>query len=206
MHHVSVLEAMDACPEAIEWLGHQTSPTAAWRTCKRGDWMLWVLGHLSGPPDSASRRRLVVCARGCAREAWRYVSEAAGETALSIAFCDHLIGEYLAGHADLEDLRAVKEAASVASVAMTALAESAAAWAVEAVAETAMTPTTTSSAAWASAWAAMAVASAAAGEVVWTSSATASLSASLAAAAALRRCAQIVRHHYPKPPDLEYAP
>ena len=34
------LQKMEACQEAIEWVGDRT-PEQAWEECERGDWMLW---------------------------------------------------------------------------------------------------------------------------------------------------------------------
>ena len=32
-----------ACPPACAWLSLQTSPEQAWRTCRQGDWLLWIV-------------------------------------------------------------------------------------------------------------------------------------------------------------------
>jgi hypothetical protein len=39
------LIAMNACNEAVEWVGDKTL-AQAWNTCKRGDWMGWLLAKL----------------------------------------------------------------------------------------------------------------------------------------------------------------
>lgn len=51
------IKHLSPCPEAADWAEHQTSPTAAWRSCERGDWMLWLLGSLNGEPESQARIR-----------------------------------------------------------------------------------------------------------------------------------------------------
>jgi len=66
---VARLKSLDACSDAICWAGKQTDYATLWRDCARGDWMLWLLGKLSGPPHSASRRKLVACALACAETA-----------------------------------------------------------------------------------------------------------------------------------------
>jgi hypothetical protein len=38
------LEDLEACPEAIEWVGTKTL-REAWVTCKKGSWMLWWLAR-----------------------------------------------------------------------------------------------------------------------------------------------------------------
>ena len=61
------LAAIGACSEAVTWARKYRLPLAAWRACKRGDWMLWAVGKLAGPPGSDSRRPLVLAACECAR-------------------------------------------------------------------------------------------------------------------------------------------
>ena len=61
-HHV--------CTESTAWirsLPPDTTARQAWQLCKRGDWMLWLLGQLSDPPESDARKRLVLCTCECAR-------------------------------------------------------------------------------------------------------------------------------------------
>lgn len=67
---------MGACGDAVGWLESLPADTTlddAWRQCERGDWMLWLLGRLSGGPRSKSRRRLVLASCGCARLSLKYV-------------------------------------------------------------------------------------------------------------------------------------
>ena len=61
------LVEMNACREAIEWVGDRDLVTA-WMTCQRADWMLWLAARLL--PDDP-RVILAVCA--CARTALQYV-------------------------------------------------------------------------------------------------------------------------------------
>lgn len=48
------------CQEALDWLETQDAWEAAWQNCKRGDWMLWLLGYLAGPPESKGRKTLAL--------------------------------------------------------------------------------------------------------------------------------------------------
>ena len=57
------------CPEAREWLETQPDARTAWESCRRGDWLLYQLGHARG----VDRRQLVLAACECARMALRYV-------------------------------------------------------------------------------------------------------------------------------------
>ena len=48
------LRALDACAEAIAWVGDRDLPTA-WAECQRGDWLLWLAGRLCQPGDEQHR-------------------------------------------------------------------------------------------------------------------------------------------------------
>ena len=37
------LSEIDACSEAVEWVGKRRSLPRAWQACKRADWMRWLL-------------------------------------------------------------------------------------------------------------------------------------------------------------------
>ena len=67
------LKQYNPCADALAWARTQPSAAVAWRDCTRGDWMLWLVGQLSGPPESASRKALVLAACACARLALPHV-------------------------------------------------------------------------------------------------------------------------------------
>src|SRR3990167_4399803 len=67
------LKQYNPCADALAWAHTQPSAAVAWRDCTRGDWMLWLVGQLSGPPESASRKALVLAACACARLALPHV-------------------------------------------------------------------------------------------------------------------------------------
>ena len=62
----------DACREAREWASKQPSYAAAWRTCPRGDWMLWLIARLG-----CDRRKLTLTCCAVARQVLHLVQ--AGE-------------------------------------------------------------------------------------------------------------------------------
>ena len=66
------LEKLEACPESIEWAKTQPSATAAWRNCKRSDWMLWIACVLC-KQNSKQHRRIVLAACKCVRLALKYI-------------------------------------------------------------------------------------------------------------------------------------
>jgi len=72
---IKPLRKMKACEEALEWAENYDSLEEAWANCERGDWMLWILGKLSGSPRTKSRKKLVLVACQCARLALPYVKE-----------------------------------------------------------------------------------------------------------------------------------
>ena len=69
--HWSTALPANACCDALAWAQTQESATAAWATCERGDWMLWILDKLCRSGEQ--HKRIVLAARGCARLALKYV-------------------------------------------------------------------------------------------------------------------------------------
>ncbi len=67
------LSELGACRVALEWANQYDSLSEAWAKCERGDWMLWLVGRLSGEPDNEKRRKLVLCSCRCARLALPHV-------------------------------------------------------------------------------------------------------------------------------------
>ncbi len=57
---IQKLEKLHACPSAIEWCETQPDYATAWKVCDRGDWMLWLVGRLSGSPKFKSRKKFVL--------------------------------------------------------------------------------------------------------------------------------------------------
>jgi len=58
-----------ACSDAREWAQTQDSFVTAWAACRRGDWMVWLLGILIGRVQAVKRRRLVRCVCDCVEQA-----------------------------------------------------------------------------------------------------------------------------------------
>ena len=72
---IKTLNEMKACGNALKWCNGYESLAEAWAVCQRGDWMLWLLGKLSGKPESDSHKKLVLIACKCARLSLPYVKE-----------------------------------------------------------------------------------------------------------------------------------
>jgi len=69
------IKEMGACEDALKWGNQYNTFPEAWAGCERGDWMLWLLGRLSGKQESDSRKKLVLTACQCARLSLPYVKE-----------------------------------------------------------------------------------------------------------------------------------
>ncbi len=65
--HTDALVKLNACGSGVQWAAKFPDAQAAWDACERGDWMLWLLGKMSGPPGSDSRKAVVLAACECAR-------------------------------------------------------------------------------------------------------------------------------------------
>ena len=219
-----ILKSLNACDEGCEWAGKYTNRSDAWAECPRGDWMLWLLGSLSGPPGSASRKKLALCACECARLSLRYVPAtetrplaaietaeqwAGGESGITIDMVHAAASAAYAAYAAYAAFAAFAAASAAASVDAADAADAAdavdAAYAADAVAY----------AAYAAAFAADAVDAADAADAAASAFAAAYAAAADAAAAdavdaayavaklsVLKECADIVRKHYPKPPRI----
>ena len=165
--NVQPLINMNACEEAVEWAKTQPSAKVAWAKCERGDQMLWLLGKLSGPSESDSRKKLVLCACECARLALPLVPPTKSQPRIAVETAETWAS---GGSATLDDVRAASAAADAAS---------------------------------ASAAAAFAAASASAAADAASAFASADAADADARKGTLSKCADIVRKHYPQPPQLE---
>ena len=128
------LTDLGACRDAVEWAARYKTPQAAWKACKRGDHMLWYCGKVSGPPDSPSRRKLVLVAAECAEtslhliadEETRAICEATLQTCYAYAHGEATLGEVksaaAAAYADAYAARAAAYAADAAAAAAAAYA------------------------------------------------------------------------------------
>jgi len=100
------------CEDAVEWLGGKTDWQAAWDTCPRGDWLLWLYSRLTKrEAGDETHRTLVRIACACART--RLSGMPAGE--LRPLRAVELAERWAAG----EDVprRALRDAADAADVA-----------------------------------------------------------------------------------------
>jgi hypothetical protein len=105
---VEKVRAMGACEDAVEWLSKQKSVKQAWADCERGDWMLWLLGKLSGEPGCEKRKKLVLAACGCARLSLKYVKKGEKRPLIAIQTAE----KWANGKATIEEVRTAAYAAA----------------------------------------------------------------------------------------------
>ena len=107
------LIAMDACSEAVAWIGDRTLPEA-WAECKQPRWMFWWLGRCG-----VERQKLVLAACACARLA---LAHARGpEALLAIEAAEG----WARGAIDIKKVHAAADAAADAGNAAAAAAAAA---------------------------------------------------------------------------------
>jgi hypothetical protein len=169
----ALLVELGACSKAQEWASGK-SLAVVWKTCKRGDWLLWLCGKMADKPNWPTRKEVVLAACDCAELARKYVYK--GEK--RPRKCIETARAWAAGNATLDDIRTARQSADAAAyVAADAYAYAAAA-AVTAAAD---------------AYAAAAAVTAAAAYASADASADAYAAADAAAAKTLAKCAVLVR-------------
>lgn len=84
-HWSAVLERLGACDDAVKWARGITSPALACKACERADWMLWIVGRMSGTRESERRRHLVLVACRCARTALPHAKSPRALEAIELA-------------------------------------------------------------------------------------------------------------------------
>jgi len=202
---IEPLKEMNACGDALEWCEGYKSLAGAWAVCQRGDWMLWLLGKLSGKPESDSHKKLVLTACQCARLSLPYVKVGelrplrAIEAAEAWARGDEGIRR--------EDVRKAADAADAAAYAAYAAYAADAAYAAYAAAAAADAAYAAASASASAAYAAYAAAYAAYAAADAADAADAAYAAAPSAdtsrISTLEKCADIVRDYYPVAPKQE---
>ena len=68
----ALLVELKACPEAREWASGK-SLAVVWKTCKRGDWLLWLCGKMADKPNWPTRKEVVLAACDCAEPSLKHV-------------------------------------------------------------------------------------------------------------------------------------
>ncbi len=140
MNALTLLKQLNACSEALSWVaslptGESTTVTQAWKSCPRGDWMLWF--YQMTHPDNL--RELTLAKGHCANTVRHLMTDPRSLKAVDTAIA---FGE---GRATREELAAAaaayaaNAAAYTAYTTYTATYAAAAAYAANAAAYTAYT-------------------------------------------------------------------
>ena len=200
-----------ACEEARDWARGYPTLDAAWAACPRGDWMLWLAARAIGEPGSDAHRRLVLAACECARTALPYVPAGEDRPIRAIEIAERWARreagatiEHARTAAAFAAAYAAYAASTAASAARAAFAAASAARAADAAAADAAADAVAYAAASAARAADAAAADAAADAVAY---AAANVVAYVAAVRSGRRSevlailADLVRQHYPTPPQ-----
>ena len=116
--NIDQLTTMNACSSAAQWARTQPNPYAAWRTCPRGDWLLWWLTRAG-----LDRKTLVLAACDCARLVLHLDTDEQERPRKAIEAAE----AWTRGAATIEDVRAAAYAAAAYADAAYADADAAAA-------------------------------------------------------------------------------
>ena len=199
------LSAIGACPESVQWACDYTDDATAWRECRRGDWMLWLLGQID-----ADRKRFVLATCGCARLSLHLAPDGEDRPRIAIETAE----AWARGDGPtLDDVRGSAYSATYAAYTA-ADAANAAAYAASYAACAAHAAAYAAYAANAVYYAAHAAAANAANAVYYAAHAAAYAADTAADAAAyadalsveastLSHCADIVRTHFPEVPHVQ---
>ena len=101
----NTLNKHGACSEAVEWCEDQT-PYHAWRSCERGDWLLWICMTLG-----VERKCVVLAACACARTTLQYLAEDESRPRLAIETAE----AWTRGEATIDEVYAAANAADAAA-------------------------------------------------------------------------------------------
>jgi len=191
---ISHLSEISACSEAVAWVKSTKcrSLESAWKKCERGDWMLWYAAKKAGPVGDKRRKRLVLAACECARlslPVWekRYPDDK------RVSECIETAEKWAKNEATLEALRVSRQNCYDAAYAVATNNINDASDATSAYA--AASADAASSADYVSyTCAADAVSAASADDASYAAY------AAYARTASLKKCADIVRKHYPTLP------
>ena len=131
----ALLVELNACSEAREWASGK-SLAAVWKTCKRGDWLLWLCGKMADKPNWPTHKEVVLAACDCAELSLKHVPP--GEE--RPRKCLETVRAWAAGNATIHEVRTAR-AADAAYAYAYAAADAAAAYAADAAAAYATTTT-----------------------------------------------------------------
>lgn len=123
-----LLQGLNACSEARKWASGK-SLAVVWKTCKRGDWLLWLCGKMADKEGWPTHKEVVLATCDCAELSLKYVP--AGEE--RPRKCIEVVRAWAAGNATLDEVKSARHAADAAAAYAYAYAaaDAAAAYAVD---------------------------------------------------------------------------
>ena len=111
--HLELLDKLGACAKAQVFAHTQPDLETAWRTCKRSDWMIWLLDKLGFKDDRAYRLYACRCVRDTpladGRTVWDLLTDPRSRNAVEVA------ERFANGQASQEELDAAWDAAWAAA-------------------------------------------------------------------------------------------
>jgi hypothetical protein len=108
----ALLVELNACSEAQKW-AKDKSLAVVWKTCKRGDWLLWLCGKMADKPNWPTRKEVVLAVCDCAELARKHVPEGEDRPRK----CIETTRAWAAGTATLDEVRTARRAATAATAA-----------------------------------------------------------------------------------------
>jgi immunity protein 5 of polymorphic toxin system len=101
----ALLVELNACSEAQKWAKGK-SLAVVWKTCKRGDWLLWLCGKMADKPNWPTHKEVVLAACDCAELARKHVPEGEDRPRK----CIETTRAWAAGTATLDEVRTARRA------------------------------------------------------------------------------------------------
>jgi len=114
------LQALEACEEAVKWVGSRDFPTA-WKECERADWMLWLVGKMKGKKGWPTRQEIVLVTCDCA-ELVLPIFEKKYPADKRVRNCIEVTRNWANGKATIEEVRSASYAADADAYAAYAYA------------------------------------------------------------------------------------
>ena len=114
--YIKRIKKLNACGESLKDAMNYKTSQELWDNCERGDWMLWLIGRLSGRAEDEKRKQLVLTVCKCARLSLKYVP--AGELRPLRAI--EAAEKWVKGEATLKEVKAAANAAYAADAAYAA--------------------------------------------------------------------------------------
>jgi hypothetical protein len=129
------LKAIGACEEAVVWAKNYKTLRSAWKSCERGDWMLWLCANMQGKKGWPTRQQIVLVCCDCAELSLKlFEDKYANDKRPRLAI--EAVRKWANGEGTIEDVRSAATSAAYAT-SPAAAASAAAAYAAAATAATA---------------------------------------------------------------------